>query len=48
VLSRDADATSCPSGEKATAVTVSERPSSVLRLAINPMDQSNLIDLIDE
>jgi hypothetical protein len=33
VLSLDADATSCPSGEKATAMTESEWPSSVLRQA---------------
>src|SRR5204862_1454386 len=31
VLSHDADATSWPSGEKATALTQSEWPSSVLR-----------------
>jgi hypothetical protein len=31
VLSPDADATSCLSGEKATALTYEEWPSSVLR-----------------
>jgi hypothetical protein len=33
VLSYDADATSWPSGEKATALTSSEWPSSILRQA---------------
>ncbi|KAI1567459.1 WD40 repeat [Pyrenophora tritici-repentis] len=43
VLSKDADATSCPSGEKTTAQTVEEWPSSVLRHA---SQSASLIDNI--